>query len=168
VIVPEFPALFAEFAGKRFTLLWRASRRGFTARSFHSDCNDRGPTLTLIQDKQWNVFGGFAAVPWSSRGYFQADPSLTSFLFTLKNPHNLSPRKFALKEEKKNEALCCHPSWGPDFRDIRVADESNRNCKSCSNLGQVYVNDTSLRSSTVFKGSSNFSAREIEVFEITD
>jgi hypothetical protein len=32
VIVADFPALFAEFRGKRFTLLWRGSRDGFRAR----------------------------------------------------------------------------------------------------------------------------------------
>jgi hypothetical protein len=32
VIVADFAALFAEFRGKRFTLLWRGSRNGFSAR----------------------------------------------------------------------------------------------------------------------------------------
>jgi hypothetical protein len=32
----------------------------------------------------------------------KADESQRSFGFTLKNPHNISARKFALKDEKKN------------------------------------------------------------------
>jgi hypothetical protein len=32
VIVADFPTLFAEFRRKRFTLLWRGSRNGFSAR----------------------------------------------------------------------------------------------------------------------------------------
>jgi hypothetical protein len=32
VIVAHFPALFAEFRGERFTVLWRGSRDGFGAR----------------------------------------------------------------------------------------------------------------------------------------
>jgi hypothetical protein len=45
LIVAAFPALFAEFRGKRFTLLWRGSRDG------------HAPTLTLIQDTAGNIFG---------------------------------------------------------------------------------------------------------------
>jgi hypothetical protein len=33
------------------------------------------------------------------------DPSLKSFVFTLKNPHDVSPRRFALKAEKKDRAI---------------------------------------------------------------
>jgi hypothetical protein len=35
LIVARFPALFAEFRWKRFTLLWRGSRNGFGANAFH-------------------------------------------------------------------------------------------------------------------------------------
>jgi hypothetical protein len=51
LIVVDFPALFTEFGGKRFTLLWRGSRDGFGARDFHRRCDGHARTLTLIQDK---------------------------------------------------------------------------------------------------------------------
>jgi hypothetical protein len=101
LIVADFPALFAEFRGKRFTLLWRGSRDGFGARDFHGRCDGHAPTLTLIQDTEGNIFGGFTPVQWESGTHdkrasqrlwksncCKADPSLKSFLFTLKNPHN--------------------------------------------------------------------------------
>jgi hypothetical protein len=41
---PDCPTLFAEFRGKRFTLLWRGSSDGFGARDFHDRCDGHAPT----------------------------------------------------------------------------------------------------------------------------
>jgi hypothetical protein len=38
-IISDFPAIFAEFQGKRFSLLWRGSRDGFGALEFHGRCD---------------------------------------------------------------------------------------------------------------------------------
>jgi hypothetical protein len=47
----DFPALFTEFSGKRFSLLWRGSRDGFTARLSQS--------LALIENS--GTFSGLHA-----------------------------------------------------------------------------------------------------------
>jgi hypothetical protein len=101
VIVPTLPDLFAEFRGKRFSLLWRGGRDGFGARDFHSRCDGHANTLTVILDTNGNIFGGFTPVEWKSSTHvkFKADASLKSFLFTLKNPHNVPARRFALRPE---------------------------------------------------------------------
>ena len=49
----------------KWRLLFRASRDGFAAESFHSKCDDKGPTVTVVQSGSF-VFGGFADVAWSS------------------------------------------------------------------------------------------------------
>jgi hypothetical protein len=132
-------------------------------------------TLTLIQDTEGNIFGGFTPVEWdwNMRGqwkfpYWKADPSSKSFLFTLKNPHNFPARKFRLKAEKQNQAILCSCSYGPCFWDISVSDNCNANAASSSFLGRSYVNDTGLDGNTVLTGSENFTVKEIEVFEITN
>jgi hypothetical protein len=48
-------------------------------------------------------FGGFSPVEWENECSFKADASLKSFLFALKNPHNVPARRFALKAEKKDD-----------------------------------------------------------------
>jgi hypothetical protein len=53
------PARFAEFTGKRFTLLWRGIRDGFGTRDFHGRCDGHANTLTFIEDREGNIFGGF-------------------------------------------------------------------------------------------------------------
>jgi archaellum component FlaC len=106
-IVPDFPKLFDEFREQTFSLLWRGSRDGFGKDDFHRRCDRHPNTLTVILDTNGNIFGGFTPVEWEARNWnekyenenncWKADPNLKSFLFTLKNPHNVPARKFALR-----------------------------------------------------------------------
>jgi hypothetical protein len=170
LIVAYFPAVLGEFCRKRFTLLWRGSRDGFGARDFHGRCDGQAPTLTLIQDTNENIFGGFTPIEWESEGLgrFKTDPSLKSFLFTLKNPHNLPARKFALKTEQLEKAIDCDSKWGPHFSAIGVSDHCNANTNSYSYLGFTYANDTGLDDTVVLTGSFYFTVKEIEVFQVAD
>jgi hypothetical protein len=168
LIVAGFPALFAEFRGKRCALLWRGSRDGFGARDFHGRCDGHAPTLALIQDTGGSIFWGFTPVEWDSCNLCKVDPSLKSFIFTLKNPHNFPARKFALKAGTKHEAIYCGSECGPYFIGLDVSDNCNANTNSGSGIGLAYANDTGLDGETVLTGSFYFTVREIEVFEITD
>jgi hypothetical protein len=170
LIVADFPALFAEFRGKRFSLLWRGSRDGFRAKNFHGRCDGHANTLTFIEDTAGNIFGGFTPLEWESpsNGQWKAAPSLKSFLFTLKNPHDFPARTFALNAENKNEAIHCNPSLGPNFSDITIADHCNSSASHISRFGSSYANDLGFGWQTFFTGSTYFTVKEIEVFEITD
>jgi uncharacterized coiled-coil protein SlyX len=178
LIVSDFPPLFNEFRSKKWELLWRGSRDGFGCNDFHSRCDGHANTVMLIQDFSGFVFGGFTPVKLESRVWngksedesncWKSEDSLKSFLFTLKNPHNICPRKFALKDEKKQLSIVCAPKSGPFLGDIRVSGDSNANTDSDTCLGIYYANNTGLDGKTVFTGSKNFKVNEIEVFEITD
>jgi hypothetical protein len=67
----------------------------------------------VILDTEGNIFGGFTPVKWDSRSGYKADGSLKSFLFTLKNPHNITTKRFALKAEEKPWAIVCNSACGP-------------------------------------------------------
>jgi hypothetical protein len=147
--------------------LWRGSRDGFDAQEFHRRCDGHTRTLTVILDTEGNIFGGFTPVEWDSRSGYKADDSLTSFLFTLKNPHNIPARRFALA----NYAVLCYSAYGPRFGypgDVYVSDDCNTNNDSFTSLGRSYTNDTGLDDTIVFTGSRNFQVQEIEVFKITE
>jgi hypothetical protein len=163
-IISDFPDIFAEFRGKKFSLLWRGGRDGFGLRDFHGRCDGHANTLTLIGDTEGNIFGGFTPVEWESRtrnykdedeadDCWKADPSMKSFLFTLKNPHNVPARRFALKAEMKDEAIWCDSDSGPYFREIFVSHNCNANTDSFAWLGASYTNDTGLDGKTFFTGS---------------
>jgi hypothetical protein len=165
---PTPPGIFAEFGGKRFTLLWRGSRDGFGARDFHGRCGGHAPPLTLTQDTEGNVFGGFTPVEWASSGPCKTDPAVESFLFTLTNPDNIPARTFALKDEAKGRALCYAFVCGPHFVDMCICNNCNAIAHSWSDVGHSSANDTGLDGNTVFTGSYHFTVKEVEVFEITD
>jgi hypothetical protein len=159
-IAPDFPKLYEDFKQKQFPLLWRGGRDGFGARDFHSRCDGHPNTLTAILDTDGNIFGGFTPVEWESRYWqnttncFKAGPSLKSFLFTLKNPHNEAARRFVLKAEKKDEVIYCHTERGPHLWDIGVCDGCNERLFSDTfRFGMRYTNDTGLHGERFFTGS---------------
>jgi hypothetical protein len=167
LIVSDFPVIFAEFFGKRFALLWRGSRDGFRVRDFHRRCDGHANTLTVILDTDGNIFGGFTPVEWDSRSRTKADQNAKSFLFTLKNPHNVPARRFPLYARERNNAIWCGSGCGPHFSDIGIQDNCNANAFNYTrDFGKNYNNDTGLNGSTFFTSSENFQVREIEVFEI--
>ena len=47
-------------------LLFRASRDGFAALAFHSKCDNKGPTVTVVKSGG-NIFGGFTGNAWTSK-----------------------------------------------------------------------------------------------------
>jgi hypothetical protein len=113
------------------------------------------------------MFGGFTPVEWDSAHHFKADVSLKSFLFTLKNPHNIPSQRFVLKAERKEQAIWCSSTRCPNFYDIYVADKSNtKTVSSTTDFGNFYTNNTGLDGTSFFTGSKGFQVKEIEVFEI--
>lgn len=51
----------------KWRLLYRASRDGFDAANFHSKCDKKGPTVTIVKSGSF-IFGGFTEVSWESPG----------------------------------------------------------------------------------------------------
>ncbi len=68
----------------KFSLIYRASDDGFGVADFHEKCDNVSNTLTIIESKESNVFGGFVKVEWDSvySGY-KSDPK--AFIFSLIN-----------------------------------------------------------------------------------
>jgi hypothetical protein len=65
--------------------------------------------LTGILESEGDFFASFTQTrlessnPWGSKG----DNDLTSFVFMLKNPHNIRTKRFVLKTETKHKATEC-------------------------------------------------------------
>jgi hypothetical protein len=168
VISPDLPLDVADFTGKRAVLLWRGSRDGFSCEEFHKRCDGHGNTLTLIKDKTGNAFGGFTPLQWDSpyQPDQRSDDDMRSFLFTIKNPHRIRPKRFPIKAQMKQLAINCCAGCGPHFHDIGVQD--NEGLSHTYAFGSVYTNDTGVDGKTFFTGEERFTMDEIEVFEIQD
>ena len=48
-----------------FSLLWRSSRDGNDAETFHRLSDGQGKILTVIRNTNSFIFGGFTSVSWS-------------------------------------------------------------------------------------------------------
>ena len=49
-----------------YHVLFRASRDGFAASTFHFQCDNQGPTVVVVKSGG-NIFGGFTEKPWTSK-----------------------------------------------------------------------------------------------------
>ncbi|KAL9954761.1 hypothetical protein ACROYT_G042336 [Oculina patagonica] len=110
----------------RLRLLFRASRDGFTAATFHSRCDNKGPTVTIVKSGN-NIFGGFTEKSWvSSAPYIICEDA---FLFSMVNPYGLGPTKMPLKSHGKNYAIYSDISYGPTFgrsqHDLHISENAN-------------------------------------------
>jgi hypothetical protein len=57
-----------------WSVCWRATRDGFDVKNFHSRCDWKKPTLTLVKvenNKTNLIFGGYATESWGKNGKIQ-------------------------------------------------------------------------------------------------
>ncbi|KAL7542399.1 hypothetical protein ACHAWF_007171, partial [Thalassiosira exigua] len=144
-------------------LLYRSSRDGLSGANFHSKCDDRGCTLTVVETTDGFVLGGYSNAPWTSgnSGWKVADKA---FLFVLSGNDVTHPRKMKLRDA--DHAVFDHSGYGPTFGegyDLFV-DESN-----CLNsfFGNSYESGPPGRLTTRTHGYyTRYAIREMEVFEV--
>jgi hypothetical protein len=118
-------------------LLYRATRDGFTSQVFHSKCDGKGNTITIIKNNLNYVFGGYASSAWNSSGSYINDPN--AFLFSLRRAGVSFKDKFTVKSAV--DALHGNSGYGPTFgggHDIRICNKSNTNFGSYSEFGHSY------------------------------
>lgn len=94
-------------------LLYRGSQHGWDNSIFHKNVDGINNTVTLIRTNEGHIFGAFSSADWGSQGAYINDPN--SFLFTIKNQHNISPIKIGLNQSLVGYALYAHPQYGPTF-----------------------------------------------------
>ncbi len=153
----------------KMNLLFRATRDRFSSQAFHSKCDGKGNTITIIKSNLDYVFGGFASSAWHSSGEWIDDPN--AFLFSLRRAGVSFKDKFTVK--KAQYALIGYSGYGPIFGgyDIYIYNQSNTNMGSYSNFGHSY----NLPNGYTFGGNAReflagnynqWTTTEIEVYQI--
>lgn len=158
-------------------LLYCGKRDGFKARDFHSHCDSKFPTLTIIKSRNGNIFGGYTEASWSSDWASKEDSN--TFIFSLKNKLSTpmkcfysKPTEYVLKLPVKKVNIKCSPVHGPIFgdNDIVIAFDANSN-ENVSKLGTnvwFHHNDLDKNNQKSFlAGSENFRVSDIQVFKKT-
>lgn len=75
-----------------YELLYKATIDGEASSVFHSKCDEKGPTITVVKVLNGSKCGGFTPISWKKDGCWQKDDSKRSFVFNLeyKTKFNLS------------------------------------------------------------------------------
>ncbi|XP_068711921.1 uncharacterized protein [Montipora foliosa] len=155
----------------RFVKCWRAKTDGWAASTFHSNCDGKGPTVTIIKVGSY-IFGGYSDVSWSSPpsscGY---SPSRKSFIYSLYNINGYVPIKVHVKYAWQSVVIYKCSTNGPTFgagHDIYISNNANSNRYSHTRCGITYLlppGYSSLGSYCRFyAGSVTFTPTDIEVF----
>ena len=55
--------------GSRFVRCWHAKTDGWTSSTFHSNCDGKGSTVTIVQVGGY-IFGGYTDKSWGGMYYF--------------------------------------------------------------------------------------------------
>jgi len=90
-------------------LLYQAAKDGFGVSSFHGRTHGKGSSVTIVETKSGNVFGGYSYTSWYNSGSWRTSPG--SFLFRLRP----SMKVYDLKSSHKSYAIYTHGSYGPMF-----------------------------------------------------
>lgn len=72
----------------KWKLLYSGQRDGYRANDFHTRCDSKSPTLTIIKSEYGNIFGGYTEIPWFQGDFGKKDDKL--FIFSLVNQYNRS------------------------------------------------------------------------------
>jgi len=154
---------------QKLELLWRGSRDGFNASAFHTRCDGKGPTLTVIRaQNQVNIFGGFTADAWSGSGAYGQGKA---WLFSLVNKFG---KCIKVEAASSSNNMYNNSSYGPTFgagHDMHVIGNMKSNSNYCnpSSYRNIPVGyDMVTIDNTLFAGSYNFTVEEIEVYKVTD
>jgi hypothetical protein len=69
--------------------------------------------LVIVQSREGNIFGSFAAPAWDSTSNWRSGPTELTFLFVLKNIFGDPPTQ--LPKKGANKAILCASQGGPTF-----------------------------------------------------
>lgn len=112
------------------------SKDGFEPHNYHEKCDARGPLFTLIMSTDGFLFGGYTLYTLAEELGNAERPTLhpDCFMFTLTNPHALSPTTYPLTPGSwptlytpKEHA---HLGWGRWGYDLALSKNPNTDKKS--------------------------------------
>ena len=140
----------------KYTLLFRATRDGYRSSNFHSKCDGKSNTVTLVETTTGRRFGGFTDAQWDQSSSYKTGSN--GFIFSLDNNE--------IYYNKVNQYnIYCYSSYGPAFgggHDFYINDSCNSN-NSADGSGHSYETNGKQYA---LAGSSSFLVRDYEVFQL--
>ena len=144
----------------QFKLLFRMDEKNTKSEEFHKACDNKGPTLVLIQTKTKRIFGGFTPLDWGKTGGGIKDESNQTFIFSL----DLCKKYDIIKI---NEQAINRSNDGPKFGDCDIKIESNmKNGVSFANNNCNFLSGNNLELTGGRGDSEKFETLQLEVFKV--
>ncbi|XP_068752406.1 uncharacterized protein [Montipora capricornis] len=150
----------------RFRRCWHAPSQGWNSSTFHSLCDAKGPTVTIIRVNN-SIFGGYTDKSWISPSYpnWRYIRSTKAFVYSLKNPNaNYDNQKFTIHSSYYVYATYARRSYGPTFGSGHVIYTSGNNGYTSCGYSYQLPPGSSRGRCPFYTGSSSFTISEIEVF----
>ena len=140
-------------------LLYRLSRDGDKISKFHELCDDKGPTLILLQVED-DIGGIYTPLSWDTKSGIKND--LETFMFNLN-------KKEKYKKIRNSFSIVCKQSNGPWT--FNFGFFKTNQMKKIEHLGNK-INELYDGGSGILPNNSNdkkiFDLKEIEVYKITE
>src|SRR6185369_10342275 len=98
-----------------FKLLYRSSRDGLNATTFHQKCNNINKTLVVgkIQSSE-QIIGGYNPLNWNGNHIYKN--TTESFIFNINNRNDINTAQFSyVINNHYVNAVYCNPSYLPTF-----------------------------------------------------
>lgn len=124
-------------------LLYRMSKDGNNFNTFHSLCDNQGPTLTLLKLTNQDIIGLYTPLSWDKKSNRKTDSQI--FIFSL-------TKKYKIQSE-----IYCSEIQGPSSEYIKFQDKG-------MNYITFYGNNPDIINRFQLKG--NYANSEVEVFKI--
>jgi hypothetical protein len=141
-------------------LRYRGSKHGYDATAFHRKCDNVQHTITVIENSNGKVLGGYSDQTWNeTEGGYKS--SYQSFLFSITDKEI-----YRLKTVPNQYAICAKANCGPTFgkgHDLHIGNKCNTGT-SYRYAGNSY--DSKGKTGEQMGGSTNFTVKEIEVFAV--
>ena len=144
-----------------YELLYKASIDGEAASVFHSLCDEKGASITVVKVLNGSKCGGFTPLSWKTEGCWQKDPSLRSFVCNLDNKTKYNLREnYSHALDFHNNKLSCFGGYTLQLTDKNLSNK-NGICQAC---------DYQIQSPTDLIGinENNFQAVDIEIFLVKE
>ena len=102
-----------------YTQIYKATKDGGTGKDFHRYCDNKNPSLTLIESTNGYIFGGYITIPVESpSNWTYKNNDNNAFIFSMNN--NL---KFPI--QNKSYVIYLHKDYVPDYGANDIYTESN-------------------------------------------
>ena len=99
----------------RLSLLYKISRDGCNASTFHTKCDCQGPTITVCYNTNDTVYGGYTSQSWLGAGREYSAYDEKAFLFQVRFNGSSVQKKYSINSDMYHTAISCRYDLGPVF-----------------------------------------------------